>query len=132
MAKMEINKDLVIENSNTALEITANRTKYPYNGEYRIGTFYDGDAVYRQCFVFQFNGTYTENGMTYMWYNTGINFKKVLNIYGTIGSANDYIYNPNTQGVTSTVVRGKQIQVGIITSQAQGQWMFIVLEYIKS
>ena len=133
MAQMEINKDLVISDSNINLSVIANDSFYPEDANAVIIGTYRGKPLYRQRFSFALTGTYKENGKTFTWYNPNIPFGYIINIYGYAGMGNGYTYPINMGSELNTCIdNSKRIQVGLTTSLVVGQWVTVILEYTKS
>lgn len=106
--------------------------------EQTIGTYINGEIIYRKVVVGNLNGTWKENGKTFSWIDLGVKVDKVIRLDVCFQKDELYKYTSATNPDLVVSVRTKQdtqltdIQIGLTSSMSNGQEIDIIIEYTKA
>lgn len=107
-------------------------------GEQVIGTYVNGETLYRKVMVETLDGSWKENGVTFSWIDLGVKVDKVARLSVSLTPNEEFIYTEASNkdmvvslrngrgGITTT-----ELQVGLTTSMFANQEIDIIIEYTK-
>ena len=103
-----------------------------------IGTYINGEPLYRKVVVGTLDGSWSEGGITFSWIDLGIKVDKVPRLDVSLTRNEEFIYTEASNkdmvvslrngrgGITTT-----ELQVGLTTSMFANQEIDIIIEYTK-
>ena len=110
-----------------------------YSTEERvIGTYINGEPLYRKVMVGTLDGSWSENGITFSWIDLGVKVDKVPRLNVSLTRNEEFTYTEASNkdmvvslrngrgGITTT-----ELQIGLTTSMFANQEIDIIIEYTK-
>ena len=103
-----------------------------------IGTYINGEPLYRKVVVGTLDGSWSEGGITFSWIDLGIKVDKVPRLDVSLTRNEEFTYTEASNkdmvvslrngrgGITTT-----ELQVGLTTSMFANQEIDIIIEYTK-
>ena len=107
-------------------------------GEQVIGTYINGETLYRKVMVETLDGSWKDNGVTFSWIDLGVKINKVSRLSVSLTPNEEFIYTEASNkdmvvslrngrgGITTT-----ELQIGLTTSMFANQEVDIIIEYTK-